>query len=373
VKVGIVVPFSWSFWGAVLEHAELKAEALRARGLEVKIVIGNDPPGTFTRALHPRHGRHDDPPPDVIPVGRTVIVPANGSLPNLVLSPSVPFKLKRVFAEEKFDVLHLHEPMTPAICVSTLAVAKCALVATWHAAGALGYMRVGLPMWGFLLDRIDHRIAVSDQARESAQRWLPQWDFEVIPNGVLIPPAADPSDRENSIVFIGRHDPRKGMPVLLKAWPEIHRRTGARLRLVGADPLAVGLLLARHRVSHEGIDVLGFLPQEDLTRELLAAKALAAPSIGMESFGMVLTRAFACAVPVVASDIPGYRAVMTEHTGVLVPPGDEHALAEALVGLLEDEPRRRALGERARQLAVERYSWGTIAERLQQIYEDVAA
>ncbi len=373
MKVGVVVPFSWSFWGAVLEHAELKAEALRARGLDVKIIIGNDPPGAFTRALHPRHGRHDDPPPDVIPVGRTVIVPANGSLPNLVLNPKVPFKLRRVFAEERFDVLHLHEPMTPAICVSALAVAKCALVATWHAAGALGWMRAGRPAWGCLLDRIDHRIAVSEQARESARRWFPQWDFEVVPNGVLIPPRADPANRENTVVFIGRHDPRKGMPVLLRAWPEVHRRTGARLRLVGADPLAVGLLLARHRVPNDGIDVLGFLPQADLTRELLAAKALAAPSIGMESFGMVLTRAFACAVPVVASDIPGYRAVMTEDTGVLVPPGDETVLAESLVGLLEDEPRRRSLGESARRLAIDRYSWDTIAVRLEQIYEDVAA
>ena len=373
MKVGIVVPFSWSFWGAVLEHAELKAEALRTRGHEVKIVIGNDPPGTFTRALHPRHGRHDDPPPDVIPVGRTVIVPANGSLPNICLSPSTPRRLKRVFAEERFDVLHLHEPMTPAICVCALAVARCPIVATWHAAGALGWMHAGMPFWGFLLDRIDHRIAVSDEASASARRWSPDWDWEVIPNGVLIPPEADPDDRENTIVFIGRHDPRKGMPVLLKAWPDIHRRTGARLRLVGADPLAVQLLLARHRVPHDGIDVLGFLPQDDLTRELLRAKALAVPSVGQESFGMVLTRGFACALPVVASDIPGYRAVMTEDTGVLVTPGDQRELADALVALLEDEPRRRSLGAAAREVAVERYSWDTIAVRLEQIYEDVAA
>jgi phosphatidylinositol alpha-mannosyltransferase len=372
MKVGIVVPFSWSFWGAVLEHAELQSEALRARGIDVRIIIGNDPPGRFTQALHPRHGRHGPPPPDVIPVGRTVIVPANGSLPNLVLTPRVPFKLKQVFAEERFDVLHLHEPMTPAICISTLAVAKCALVATWHAAGELGWMRVGQPVWGFMIDRIDHRIAVSEQARQSAQRWLPG-DYEVIPNGVLIPPEADPGGRENTVVFIGRHDSRKGMPVLVRAWPQVHRRTGARLRLIGADPLAVGLLLARHRVPTDGIDVLGFLPQEELTRELLAAKVLAAPSMGMESFGMVLTRAFACAVPVVASDIPGYRAVMTEDTGELVTPGDDQALADALVGLLENEPRRRALGESARRIAVERYSWDKIAERLEQIYRRVAA
>jgi phosphatidylinositol alpha-mannosyltransferase len=373
VKVGIVVPFSWSFWGAVLEHAELQAEALQARGLDVRIIIGNDPPGAFTRALHPRHGRHDDPPGNVIPVGRTVIVPANGSLPNIVLSPAVPLRLKRVLARERFDVLHLHEPMTPAVCVCALAVARCALVATWHAAGSLGWMRAGLPSWGFLLDRIDHRIAVSEQARISARRWLPQFDFEVIPNGVLIPPSAAAGGRQNTIVFIGRHDPRKGLPVLLRAWPFVHRRTGARLRLVGADPLAVQLLLARYRVPHDGIDILGFLSQVDLTRELLATKALVAPSVGQESFGMVLTRAFACAVPVVASGIPGYRAVMSEETGMLVPPGDEAALADALVGLLADEEHRLALGESARRIAVERYSWHRIAERLEQVYREVAA
>jgi phosphatidylinositol alpha-mannosyltransferase len=234
-------------------------------------------------------------------------------------------------------------------------------------------MHAGVPFWGFLLERIDHRIAVSNEARSSAQAWFKGWDFEVVPNGVLIPPAADPGNRDDTIVFIGRHDPRKGMPVLLRAWPDIRRRTGARLRLVGADPLAVQLLLARHRTPSDGIDVLGFLSQEKLTEELLRAKALAVPSVGQESFGMVLTRGFACAVPVVASDIPGYRAVMTDETGVLFPPGDDRALADALVGLLEDEPRRRSLGEEARKVAMERYSWDTIAVRLEQIYEDVAA
>ena len=111
--------------------------------------------------------------------------------------------------------------------------------------------------------------------------------------------------REHTVLFAGRHEPRKGLQVLLRAWPEIHRRTGARLRVCGADPLAVRLLLTRLRVPDDGIDVLGFLTQEDLTRELTRTKALIAPSLGGESFGMVLTRAFACALPVVASDIPG--------------------------------------------------------------------
>ena len=371
MKVGIVVPFSWSFWGAVNEHAELQAEALQRLGVEVRTIIGNDPPGTFTRALHPRYGRHGEPPPDVLPVGRSVIVPANGSLPNIVLSPSTPLRIKRILKRERFDLLHLHEPMTPAICVAALALARCPVVATWHAAGNLGYYRPGLPVWGFLMNRIDHRIAVSDQARDSAVRWLPG-EYEVIPNGVLIPPQGDPGGREHRIVFIGRHDPRKGMPIMLRAWPEVHRQTGARLRLVGADPLAVRLLLARHKVSDEGIDVLGFLSQEDLTAELLAAKALAAPSIGMESFGMILTRAFACGTPVVASDIAGYRAVITPETGLLVPPGDPAALAQGLIAMVENEPRRREFGAAARQVAVERYSWDEIGRRLQRIYELVA-
>ena len=111
--MGIVVPYSWSFWGGVVEHAELQAEALRALGCEVKTIMGNDPPGQFTRMLHPRHGRDGPPPPDVIPIGRSVIVPANGTLPNIILSPRSFFRIKHALARERFDVVHLHEPMTP--------------------------------------------------------------------------------------------------------------------------------------------------------------------------------------------------------------------------------------------------------------------
>ena len=121
----------------------------------------------------------------------------------------------------------------------------------------------------------------------------------------------------------------------------------------------------------DGIDVLGFLSQVDLTAELTSAKALVAPSLGGESFGMVLTRAFACATPVVASDIPGYRDVMTPETSVAVIPDDASALAEAVAALLEDEPRRVALGAAARELAIDRYSWADIARRLVTIYDSV--
>ena len=161
--------------------------------------------------------------------------------------------------------------------------------------------------------------------------------------------------------------------MLLHAWPEIRRRTGADLRVIGADPLRVRLLMTRLRVPDDGIEVLGFLDQDRFTEELLSAKALIAPSLGGESFGMVLTRAFACATPVVASDISGYRDVMTPETALTFPAGDEPALADAIETLLADEPRRSGMGAAARALAQERYSWDAIARRLVEIYREVEA
>jgi phosphatidylinositol alpha-mannosyltransferase len=370
VKVGIIVPYSWSFWGAVVEHAELQSEALRRQGCDVRTIMGNDPPGQFTRVLHPRHGRHGSPPPDVIPIGRSVIVPANGSLPNIILSPRSIFRIRAALEREQFDVIHLHEPMTPTPCIAALSFYDGPTVATFHASGDLSWMKIATPVWGFLADRIDHRIAVSEMAMTSAQRWLPG-DYEIVPNGVLIPEEADPAGREHRLVFAGRHEGRKGLHVLLHAWPEIRRRTGASLRVIGADPLRVRLLMTRLRLPDDGIEVLGFLDQDRFTEELLAAKALVAPSLGGESFGMVLTRAFACATPVVASDISGYRDVMTPETAVAFPAGDEAALVDAIESLLADEPRREQKGAAARALAQDRYSWDSIARRLVGIYDGV--
>jgi phosphatidyl-myo-inositol alpha-mannosyltransferase len=371
MKVGIVVPYSWSFWGGVVEHAELQAEALRRIGVETKTIIGNDPPGSFTRVLHPRLGRHGHPPPDVIPVGRSVIVPANDSLPNIVLSPRSIFRIRRALERERFDVLHVHEPMTPTIAVATLALARTPVVATWHASGPLGWMKFGLPLWGFLMDRIDYRIAVTKPARDSVARWL-SGNWDIIPNGTLIPPATDVGGRQHRILFVGRHEPRKGLQVLLRAWPQIRRQTGAELRIIGAEPMAVRLLLRRLRVPDDGIELAGFLSQDDLTRELQVAKAMVAPSLGGESFGMVLTRAFACATPVVASDISGYQEVMEPGTGTLVPPGDPDALALAVDELLLDEADRERIAVNVRRIAEERYSWDDIARRLAAIYKQLA-
>jgi phosphatidylinositol alpha-mannosyltransferase len=145
------------------------------------------------------------------------------------------------------------------------------------------------------------------------------------------------------------------------------------LRLIGADPLAVRLLLTRLRVSDEGIDVLGFVSDEELTAELAAAKLLVAPSLGNESFGMVITRAFACATPVVASDIPGYREILTPETGALVPPEDPEELAGAILATLADEPARLERGRAARERAEREYAWPLLARRLEDCYERVLA
>jgi phosphatidylinositol alpha-mannosyltransferase len=371
MKVGIVVPYSWSFGGGVVDHAVAQARALEAVGIETRLLIGNDPPGSFSRILHPRQGRPGPPPPNVIPLGRSVIVPGNGALSNLVLSPHALPQMRRALAREGFDLIHVHEPLAPMLSPAALALWDGPAVATFHAAGDSSWRRFAEPLWGFLLDRIDLRVAVSEQARLAAAPFAPG-HYEVIPNGVEIPELIDAGDRADRIVFAGRHDPRKGLPVLLRAWRRL-RDDGVRLRVLGAEPLAVRLLLARLRMSEERIDILGFVDDETLTQELAAAKLLVAPSLGNESFGMTITRAFACAAPVVASDIPGYREVVTQETGALVPPDDPDALAESIAGLLANEPARVARGRAARARAESEYAWPLLARRLEGCYERALA
>ena len=368
MKVGIVVPFSWSFWGGVPEHAEHQARALHDLGHDARIIIGHDPPGRLTRMLHPREGRHERPPEYVIPIGRSVIVPANGSLSNIVITPQSMPRIRRVFEQERFDVVHVHEPLAPIVSFYALTRADVPIVSTSHSSGdSMRWNPVAKAFFGCVIDRIDHKIAVSERARDSALPIL-GGPIEVLPNGVVIPPVADPTGRQPHVVFIGRHEPRKGLEVLLRAWPRVAAATDARLRVVGADPLSVKWLMRRHGLDCPNIDLLGSIPEQPLTDELLQAKLLAAPSIGRESFGMVLTRAFACATPVVASDIEGYREVASPETGILVEPGDPDVLAAALIELLSDEERRVRLGAAARAQAEERYSWARVAGRLVEIY-----
>ena len=268
--------------------------------------MGNDPPGQFTRALHPRVGRHGTPaggdPDRPLRDRPRERLPAEHH-PQPALDLPDPAALDR----ERFDLLHLHEPMTPTPCIASLALFDGPMVGTHHASGDLGWMRFAPPVWGFLEERLDRRIAVSGAgarvgAAVAARRVRDRPERRADSRGV------EPSGREHRVVFAGRHEPRKGLQVLLRAWPDVRRRTGATLRIAGADPLAVRLLLSRLRVPDEGIEVLGFLSQDDLTAELASAKALVAPSLGGESFGMVLTRAFACAT---RSSHPTFPATVT--------------------------------------------------------------
>ena len=370
MKVAIVVPYSWSYWGGVVDHAEEQAAALESLGITTRILIGTDPPGTLSRFLHPRSGRSDEPPDRVIPLGRSVIVAANASLANIVLSPAAIPTLKRALRSERFDLMHVHEPLTPVIGPAALSFADVPIVATFHAAGSSRWRALAMASWGFLLERVDARIAVSKAARRATEAYAPG-EYLVIPNGVRVPPRSASARSGGTVLFVGRHDPRKGLPVLLAAWARVHARTGARLRIIGADPLAVRLLISRSRFDDRGIDLLGPVSRERLDGELTGAKLLVAPSLGGESFGMVLTRAFASGTPVVASDIEGYREVIDSGNGRLVPPGEVASLAAAIEDLLTDEAMRLELAAGARAAAEERYAWPRIAVQLRDLYSSL--
>ena len=184
MKVGIVVPYSWSFWGGVQEHADSQARALQQLGHDARIVMGHDPPGRLTWLLHPKQGRHTRPPEYVIPVGRSVIVPANASLPNIILSPQSMMRMRRIWEQERFDVVHVHEPLRadPLGVRARLGAVpdRRHLPLGRRAARLVPGRRAAL---GRLGDRIDQRIAVSEAARRAAEPHI-GGPFDVIPNGI---------------------------------------------------------------------------------------------------------------------------------------------------------------------------------------------
>ena len=329
MKVGIVVPYSWSFWGGVQEHADHQARALQQLGHDARIVMGHDPPGRLTWLLHPKQGRHTRPPEYVIPVGRSVIVPANASLPNIILSPQSMVRMRRIWEQERFDVVHVHEPYAPILSVYALAIGAVPdrrhLPLGRRAARLVPGRRAVLGRPG-RPHRLPHRRVGGRAPRGRAPRRLARSTSSrtgspcrrsSTPTGVT---ATSSSSAGTSPARVCLSSSAPGRTCT--------QRTGARLRLVGADPLSVRWLARRQRFDLDGVDLLGGLSEDELTTELQRASLLVAPSLGGESFGMVLTRAFACATPVVASDIEGYAQVADHgETGILVPPGDAQALA----------------------------------------------
>ena len=283
--------------------------------------MGHDPPGHLTRLLHPRSGRHGDLPEGIIPVGRSVVVPANGSLPNIVLSPRSIMRVRQVLAEEQFDLIHLHEPMTPAICVASLSFATCADRGDLARGGRLGWMRGARRTWGFLVERIDARIAVSRMAAESAERWLGP-GFEIVPNGVVVPeqrraPRSVSTRSSSSAAPRGAQRPA-GAAARLAGDPAPQRRAAPadrhRSAPVPAAALAAALRRGRDRRARDRQQ------PASATASSPTAKLLVSPALGGESFGMVLIEAFAQATPVVASNIPGFAEVAAARSGRPRPP-----------------------------------------------------
>lgn len=310
-----------------------------------------------------------------MPLGRTVGVPANGGISNLSASPSAIARLRDALAHGGYDVVHLHEPHAPVLAWDTLLSCQSApIVGTFHCYST-NSLTNGLGV-GFgarrRLNGLAERIAVSDAAAWTGQRYY-GGRYRVIPNGVELP--AEPSAiREPrpvgtmKIAFVGQAVERKGLPILLRAFDALREQLPVELVVIGPEEEEVRRVALDDRL--QGVRVLGRVDDETKHRELAACDVLCAPSLGGESFGMVLTEAFAQGVPVVASDIVGYRDVVTSgRDGILVPPGDALALAHSLRDLALRPERRRTMSEAARRAAAS-YAWPRVAQRVLAVYED---
>lgn len=342
MRVALVSPYSWSVPGGVQSHIGGLAEALRARDVDVEILAPADGPADGVLAL-----------------GRSVPIPSNGSIQRVALSPAAVARTARAVRRHGYDVVHLHEPMLPAVCLTAIAAARVPLVGTFHMfREELLWYRVFRRVVRAAAARLAARIAVSPASQEYAARTVPgTWD--VIPNGIdydgLAALRGERTGRR--ILFVGRAEPRKGLGVLLEAFRRLEQ--DAELVLVGPR----GDVGARVRA-------LGRVDREELLRQLATCDLLCAPSVGGESFGVVLAEGMAAGLPVVASRIPGYEDVLPESCGRLVPPGDVGALAAALDELLADAEQRRRLGEAGRAQAA-RYAWPRVAEQVLAVYERV--
>ena len=369
-------PYSQSYPGGVERHVEaLHAELVRA-GHEARVLAPWDPDDRLAQLAHGGSRPRSEPPPEhLVPLGRTLAWPINGSAANLAFSPSAYARLSNELRTGGYDVVHVHEPHAPVVSWSAAERPRAPLVATFHcySSSALsnGIAKLGGARRVYLKPRV--RIAVSEAARWTCERFYGGGPYRIIPNGVDLGAAVGgpkPGSEDLRILYVGRAEERKGLPVLLRAF-EALRAAGvpARLALAGVSPEAVEPLL----VDPEGVDVLGGVTEAEKWRLLHEADLLCAPALGGESFGMVLTEAFAAGTPVVASDVAGYRQVVRHGTdGLLVPPRRADELARALRALHEDPTRRRAMGCAARAGA-ERFAWPTVAGQVVEAYEDALA
>ncbi len=374
MRVALVSPYSWTYPGGVTRHIEALAVELDREGHHVRVLAPFDPNTRRTRFAH-RGARPQvrEIPEWLVPLGGTIGWPSNGAVSNLAGTPSAVSTLRRELRAGQFDVVHIHEPVAPTIAWDALTSADAPTVGTFHA-----YSEAKLPHAIAIsmgarrkINHLSLRVAVSEAAAWTARRFY-GGRYRVIPNGVALPDEGVPGPRRRApgeplrIAFVGQAVERKGLPMLLRAFEALRAQVPAELIVVGSTADELAPLL----VEPEGITALGRVDDEAKVAALRSADLLCAPSLGGESFGMVLTEAFAAGTPVVASDIAGYRAVVTDgRDGVLVPRGDATRLAETLRDLALDPARVDRLGAAAGASA-ERYAWPRIAAQVVEAYED---
>ena len=366
MRVGIVCPYSWDVPGGVQFHVRDLAEVLTERGHEVSVLAPSE---------------EDSPlPPYVVPAGRAVPVPYNGSVARVNFGPLSAARVRRWLREGRFDVLHIHEPATPSLSLLACWAATGAIVATFHTSNLRSRaMLAASPILEPALEKIGARIAVSEDARRTLVGHV-GGDAVLIPNGVFVDRFAraspEPAWRGDggTVGFIGRLDePRKGLPTLLAAMTEVvAARPGVRLLVAGRGDTEESVEDLPDAVR-AAVTFLGVVSEAEKARLLRTVDVYVAPNLGGESFGIILVEAMSAGAPVLASDLDAFVRVLDGgRVGALFPAGDVPALAAALLGLLGDPERRERLRAAASPW-VRRFDWSAVAGELLAVYETVAA
>jgi phosphatidylinositol alpha-mannosyltransferase len=376
VRIALVSPYSWTYQGGVNRHVEALAEEFIGRGHHVRVVAPFDPPDRLSKVVHRAAAEQREIPDYLVPVGRTIGVGANGAVSNLSVSPAGLLAARRELRDGDYDVVHVHEPVAPFIGWDTALSAKAPVVGTFHAYSTKALPNHTASFFGArrVLNKLSARIAVSEAAAWTGMRWF-GGHYEIIPNGVDLAAAPGGPKTPNGklrILFVGRPEERKGLPVLLRAFAALVEHVPSTLTVIGAEREDI-LRYLEDPALMESIDARGRVSSDDLQSALHDADVLCAPSLSGESFGMVLTEAFAAGTPVIASEIAGYTDVVTDGVdGVLVPPADPQRLAEELQRAHHEPERLREMGIAAR-ISAERYAWPRVAEQVTRVYEKAMA